>query len=251
MVATVTGRRPLLVALLAMLALACGGNPLPGEGGSQAASGPAGVGSAPPGAGKGQSGDSGEAVTPPFSVSGELEGLLVVWFDEQGAHTAGKRADIPEAHRQVVRVDSLAVAPDKRLDADHVYVADVRAPGANGRYPVRKATRAWLEAQAEALAPSAPPPGELPSGTSADVTLYGASWCGACKATARYFHEKGIAFTEKDIEKDSGAQAEMLKKAQAAGKTPHGIPVIDFRGNILLGFDRGTIDRLIAQQKPI
>ncbi len=251
MVATVTGRRPLLVALhvafLAALAFGCGGNPLPGEGGSQDDSRPAGVGSAPPSTGKGQSGDSGEAVTPPFSVSGELEGLLVVWFDEQGTHTAGKRAEIPEARRQLVRVDSLAVAPDKRLDADHVYVADVRAPGADGRYPVRKTTRAWLEAQAEALSPSAPPPGEA----SADVTLYGASWCGACKATARYFREKGIAFTEKDIEKDSGAQAEMLKKAQAAGKTPHGIPVIDFRGNILLGFDRGTIDRLIAQQKPI
>ena len=263
MVATVTGPGPLFASvprargawpvtatsvLLTLLAVACGGNPLPGEGGSQGGSlgapRPAAAAGASPSAGKTE---SGETVTPPFAVSGDLAGLLVVWFDEQGAHSAGTRADIPEAHRQVVRIDSLAVAPDKRLDSEHVYVADVRAPGRDGRYAVRKQTRAWLEAQAEALAPAAPAPDQA----SADVTLYGASWCGACKATARYFEQKGIAFTEKDIEKDPAAQAEMLKKAQAAGKTPRGVPVIDFRGNILLGFDRNAIDRLIAQQKPI
>lgn len=228
--------------LVALLALGCGGNPLPGEGDSQGTAGPSADGTSQ----RAGAPESGEPVTPPFAVSGELEGLLLVWFDSEGAHSAGKRADIPEPHRQLVRVDSLAVAPDERLDAEHVYVADVRAPGADGRYPVRKHTRAWLEAQAEALAPAAPL-----DQASSDVTLYMASWCGACKAAARYFEEKGIAFTEKDIEKDAAAQAEMRRKAQAAGKTPRGVPVIDFRGNLILGFDRSAIDRLIAQQKPI
>ena len=247
---TVSGRPLRTQALLrgwracaVVLALGCGGNPLPADGTSS--DGTAG----PSAEGAGQAAvkaANGEAVTPPFAVSGELEGLLVVWFDAEGAHTAAKRSDIPEQHRQHVRVDSLAVAPDKRLDAEHVYVADVRTPGEGGRYPVRKQTRAWLEAQLEALAPAAPPPGQ-----SSDVTLYMASWCGACKATARYFDEKHVAYTEKDIEKDAAANAEMHKKAEAAGKTPRGIPVIDFRGEILLGFDRGAIDRLIAQQKPI
>lgn len=224
----------------ALLASGCGGNPLPGEGASGDGAGPSAA-SAAQAPGKAE---AGEAVTPPFAVSGELEGLLLVWFDQDGAHTAAKRSDIPEAHRQLVRIDSLAVAPGKRLDPEHVYVADVRAPGAGGVYPVKKQTRAWLDAQVEALAPAAPAGGS-------EVTLYMASWCGACKAAARYFEQKGVAFTEKDIEKDAAAQAEMRKKAQAAGKTPRGVPVIDFRGEILLGFDRGAIDRLIAQQKPI
>jgi hypothetical protein len=43
----------------------------------------------------------------------------------------------------------------------------------------------------------------------------------------------------------------MRKKAAAAGKSPRGVPVIDFRGEIILGFDRGAIDRLLAQPKAI
>ena len=39
----------------------------------------------------------------------------------------------------------------------------------------------------------------------------------------------------------------MLAKARAAGKSPRGVPVIDFRGNIILGFDRGQIDQLIQR----
>ncbi len=33
------------------------------------------------------------------------------------------------------------------------------------------------------------------------VIIYGAEWCGACKEAAHYFHEHGVPFVEKDIEK--------------------------------------------------
>jgi hypothetical protein len=62
---------------------------------------------------------------------------------------------------------------------------------------------------------------------------------------------RSVPFVEKDIEKDAQANAEMLQKARAAGKTPRGVPVIDFRGQIILGFDQQAIDRLIARGTPL
>jgi hypothetical protein len=62
---------------------------------------------------------------------------------------------------------------------------------------------------------------------------------------------RNVAFTEKDIEKDAQANAEMLQKARAAGKTPRGVPVIDFRGHIVLGFDQQQLDQLIDKYKAL
>lgn len=184
--------------------------------------------------------EPGEAVKPPFEVRGELDGLLIVWFDEQGQHTARTRSEVPEAHRDTVRVDSLAVPPDQRLDGDHVYVADLRKPSADGSYAVLKHTRGWLDAHVQSLLP-------VPEEPSGEVTLYMASWCGACKAAAAYLRSRDIPFVEKDIEKDAAAASEMRQKAQAAGKTPRGVPVIDFRGTLMLGFDQHALAALIDQ----
>jgi glutaredoxin len=181
---------------------------------------------------------AGEAVKPPFEVKGELEGLLLVWFDQDGQHTAARASEVPEGQREHVRIDSLAVAPDKRLDADHVYVADLRKPQADGSYAVQKRTREWLDAHVQSLAP-------VPTAPSGDVTLYMASWCGACKAAAAYLRSRDVPFVEKDIERDASAAAEMQQKAQAAGKTPRGVPVIDFRGTLLLGYDQAALATLI------
>lgn len=199
--------------------------------------------------------ETGEVVTPPFAVRGDLSGLLLVWFDEHGAHTAQKRDDIPEAHRDAVRIDSLRLGPDQRLDADHVWIADARQPAANGSYVVRRVSRdafdARLTAAQRAAEPEVVAENTNPAGdASADVIVYGASWCGACHAVQAYLRSRGVAFVEKDIERDPGAQDEMMRKAQRAGLHPTGIPVIDFRGHILLGFDQGALAQLIAQTAP-
>lgn len=187
-----------------------------------------------------------EIVRPPFAVRGELEGLLLVWFDDEGPHPAPRRADVPEARRQYVRIDSLAVAPDDRLDPAFVYLADLRAAGADGSYVVRRVARTSFEAllaEARGAAAAVAQAGDA----SADVVVYGASWCGACRQAEAYLRSRGVPFVEKDVERDPGAQAEMMQKAMAQGLRPTGIPVIDVRGRILLGFDRGAIDRLLAQ----
>ncbi len=205
----------------------------------------------------------GEVTRPPFSMTGDLEGLLLVWFDEKGLHTASRRSDIPEARRQHVRVDSLHVAPERRLDQDFVYLADLRQPGDTGDYAVRKCRRDVFEALVDGAAPDAVA-GDTPAGgapkpdsdsspaggpqSNADVVIYGASWCGACRAAASYLKSRNIPFVQKDIEKDSAAYAEMQRKTTAAGVKPGGLPVIDFRGKILSGFDPGAINRLINSQ---
>ncbi|MBZ0120442.1 MAG: hypothetical protein K8H88_25850, partial [Sandaracinaceae bacterium] len=50
----------------------------------------------------------------PFEVRGEAEGLLLVWYDEQGPHTATRRSEVPEAQRAFVRVDDLSLPPEQR-----------------------------------------------------------------------------------------------------------------------------------------
>jgi glutaredoxin len=191
----------------------------------------------------------GSPVAPPFAVRGELDGLLLVWFDQEGLHTAKHRSDIPDDRRAQVRVESLSVAPNQRLDPDHVYVADLRAPATAGDYPVRTHTRDWFDAQVDGARPVAQAAEQTSS--DASVTIYKASWCGACRAAAAYLRSRNVRFVEKDIEKDAAANAEMLRKAAAAGKRPSGVPVIDFGGQIILGFDQATLDRLIENSKPI
>jgi glutaredoxin len=209
---------------LAFVLFAACGNPVPGK--SAAEQKPAAL--------------SGESVQPPFAVAGEAEGLLLVWYDADGtAHTASKRSDIPEAQRKHVRVDSLEVAPDKRLDPAFVYVADLGAAQADGTYRVEKVGR---EAFEQAMVKPAPEPVATASN---DVIVYGASWCGACKQARHYFEQKGVPFVDKDIERDPGARQEMTAKAQAQGVRTSGIPVIDVKGRLLAGFNPVAIDRAL------
>ncbi len=184
-----------------------------------------------------------QLVKPPFAVRGDVKGLLLVYADKEGLHTAKSRAKIPEPSRRRVRVDSLTLAPEKRLGPDHVYVADLRKAGGQGDYPVRKVRREVYEAWVD----RATGDDVQLAQASSEVVIYGASWCGACRAAARFFRGKGIPFVEKDIEKDPGARREMQRKAQQAGVRTSGIPVIDFRGTILPGFDRAAIGRLMGQ----
>jgi glutaredoxin len=184
----------------------------------------------------------GEVVRPPFELKGDAEGLLLVWYDEQGdAHSANKRSDVPEAQRQRVRVDALELAPDQRLDPAFVYVADLRAPAQDGQYAVRKVEREALEASLVSARPE-----QAVASASHDVIIYGASWCGACKQARQWFEHKGVPFVEKDIEKEPGARGEMMAKAKAQGVNTGGIPVIDVKGTLVGGFNAARIDQLLA-----
>ena len=183
-------------------------------------------------------------VTPPFLVRDGAKGLLFVWYDGEGAaHTETRISNIPPARREMVRVDSLELPPERRLDPQFVYVADLRSPGADGSYAVRKLGR---EAFAKAVIPAAADPGPALEATSSEVVIYGAAWCGACKQAAGYFRSKGVPFTERDIEKEPDARREMLAKAKKQGINPSGIPVIDVKGTLVGGFNPAMVESLLA-----
>lgn len=181
-----------------------------------------------------------ELVKPPFAVAGDCQGLLLSWFDGEGMHSTQSRAEVPEARRQHVRIASLAADPSHQPAPDFVFVADLRSES-GGAYAVHTMARAQFDSLVDGATAAARP-------AVGDVVLYSASWCGACKATRKFFEERNVTFVEKDIEKDAAANAEMQRKAKAAGKTPRGVPVIDFGGEILMGFDKTGLERLIAQR---
>lgn len=192
--------------------------------------------------------DRGEVVTAPFAVRGSAEGLLLTWFDEEGAHTAGNRAAIPAERRGEVRVDSLEVAPEER-DPDHVFVADLRTADEDGNYTVRRLTRDAFEARVSGFIAAAR--GETgTASTGADVVIYGAEWCHACSEAQAFLRARNIPFVERDIERDAGAREEMSRRAAQAGIPSTSIPIIDFRGTMIQGFDRDAIERAIRETSP-
>ena len=66
---------------------------------------------------------------------------------------------------------------------------------------------------------------------SGEVVLYATQWCGYCAKTREFLDERGIAFTEHDIEKS----AEARHAYQALGG--RGVPVLKVNGKVIHGYD--------------
>ena len=79
--------------------------------------------------------------------------------------------------------------------------------------------------------------------------VYGTSWCGYCTKTKNLLKTQGVSFEDKDIEKDTAARREMeAKMAQAGLKSSGGVPVIDFYGRIMVGYNEGLLLELCQNQ---
>ncbi|MCL2449088.1 MAG: NrdH-redoxin, partial [Polyangiaceae bacterium] len=181
-------------------------------------------------------------------------------------HVETRVADVPLMGRDAVRVQGQGSEPES---PDQIFVVDLREAGSDGAYPVRAMGRTDFEALAvarreklgptltgrgAASAPSAAaaaPNGAAAApdrqGARAVVTIYGAEWCGACHEAARYLRHKGVAYVEKDIEKDPAAAREMQEKLAKAHLPAGSIPVLDVRGKVMVGFDPGQVDAALGQ----
>lgn len=73
------------------------------------------------------------------------------------------------------------------------------------------------------------------------ITVYSAPWCGFCAAAKRYLDDKGVKYTDKNVDDDRAFAQEAVEKSGQMG-----IPVLDIDGHIVVGFDRHAIDTLLA-----
>jgi glutaredoxin len=82
-----------------------------------------------------------------------------------------------------------------------------------------------------------------PPGTP--VTIYGASWCSACKVAEQYMKRRDIPFVERDVEEDPSAKAALASATTAAGlgREVHVLPVLDVRGTVVVGFNPCVVEQ--------
>jgi glutaredoxin len=230
---------------------------------------------APPGCGKKE--DDGTAPRladeklPSLSIGDDTPNLMLTWIDEKGeTHVELRPSDVPAEGRSLVRV---VVADREDGTGELFYVVDLTKKGGDGTYIAQTMPRrAWEEMivkRREAhIAKTAPPPPPSPvqpnpsnpSDPSAPAPpspgtpvggltaiIYGADWCKPCHEAAAYLKSKGVQVVEKNVEKSEAAQSEMRSKLAKSGRNGGSIPVIDVRGQIVIGFSQSSLDRAIAK----
>lgn len=72
------------------------------------------------------------------------------------------------------------------------------------------------------------------------VKIFSTPGCVYCFTLKEFLKEKGIQFEDIDVSKDKQAQEEMIKKS---GKME--VPIIEIDGQIVVGFDKGKIVKLL------
>ncbi|MEY4530662.1 MAG: hypothetical protein RLZZ156_1383 [Deinococcota bacterium] len=77
------------------------------------------------------------------------------------------------------------------------------------------------------------------------ITMYTTSWCGDCRVTKRVLEQKGLAFTEVDIEQDPNA-AEIVMKVNNGKRS---VPTLEYNGQAasMSGFSRAKLDTWLEQ----
>lgn len=203
------------------------------------------------------------APTPPI-VTDARSDLLLSWNADGGPATASSVADVPAAVLAEVRVQDPTIPPEQR-DPDWIFIADLRRPGADARYPVRaerredyEATR--REAQAAAARAAARQAAEaqgkplelVPNQGSGGgpIIMYANKQCPVCQKARRWLLEEKIPYVEKDINRDRAAAQELMTKGKAQGVPVNGVPVFDVGGRLIPGFDKGAIRKTRSAVKP-
>lgn len=75
------------------------------------------------------------------------------------------------------------------------------------------------------------------------IVMYATTWCPYCRKARKLLNELDIEWVEKDIERDREAAREFAKKVGRGS----GVPVIDFDGTLLRGYNPDKIRRLAEE----
>ncbi len=74
-----------------------------------------------------------------------------------------------------------------------------------------------------------------------NVTVYSTPSCHFCHMAKDYFNEKKVPFTDFDVATDMEKRKEMVAKSGQIG-----VPVIIIGDEIVIGFNRPVIDKLLV-----
>jgi glutaredoxin len=198
-----------------------------------------------------------------LTVRADATGLLFRYYDPEARAMKTARAvdDVPPVARARVIVHTERALLDYRA-GEPLTVADLRAPGPDGTFPSERVDPYAFEAGLpQARRPSAAPPAPAADGAGSsaipavagvgpdDVLLFSTDWCPHCRRARDFLKRRGVAFTERDLEKDPRARPLLAELGRAAGVDPAllgSVPVLWVRGRLLLGFDEGAVARLLA-----
>lgn len=75
-----------------------------------------------------------------------------------------------------------------------------------------------------------------------NVKVYSTPTCPYCRQAKDYLKEKGVEFEDLNVATDIEARNDMVKKSGQMG-----VPVIEVGESVVVGFNRGKLDELIAQ----
>ena len=189
--------------------------------------------------------DAGPPLPPALAFAGTETTLLFSFVDPNGTvRSVDKLADVPGSQRRNVMVVDLSRTPEERQADRYVYFVDVSAPGPDGKFHANVVSRYQA-----ALGGAAGEPQVGGAAEGAGVVVYSASWCGFCKKVKSFLKQRRVPFTERDVEKDPGADAELQRKARAAGVRVSGVPVTDFMGELVMGFDQARLEELVNRSR--
>ncbi|MCX6764189.1 MAG: glutathione S-transferase N-terminal domain-containing protein [Candidatus Nealsonbacteria bacterium] len=76
------------------------------------------------------------------------------------------------------------------------------------------------------------------------IKLYSTKFCPYCVSLRAFLEQKNIDFKEVDVSEDQVAQDEMIKKS---GQMT--VPVIEIDGEVIVGFDREKICKILKINK--
>lgn len=75
------------------------------------------------------------------------------------------------------------------------------------------------------------------------ISIYSTPSCPYCHLAKEYFQENNIEFEDFDVSQDEKALMEMVNKSGQMG-----VPVIEIDGEIIVGFNRAEIERILKDK---
>jgi glutaredoxin len=122
-------------------------------------------------------------------------------------------------------------------------VAPAPVPVAVVEAPVASASAAPSAVASADGAPRAPSSAEVTAALRATpIVMFSTSWCGVCRQARAFLGKNGLAYTERDVERDAAAKAEL---ARLTGETS--VPAFLVDGKLVgPGFSEGSLKRALV-----